>query len=226
MTPPPILFDLDGTLIATRRLYIQALARAAAPHLGWEMTEEEIIARRPKAEVRFLREVVGEEAHPSTMKRFFEAYDALHPTHFQGVYRGAWGMLESLRAAGAPLGLVTGKSRQAWEITRRHVELGEFHALVFDDDVAAGKPDPSGLRVALERLGVEGAAPPPGSVYLGDSPTDLDAAVAAGLTPVAVLWSKRAHEIESFARAAEERGGFFVESPEAAVEVLVGGGSR
>jgi HAD superfamily hydrolase (TIGR01549 family) len=40
------------------------------------------------------------------------------------------------------------------------------------DEVAAAKPDPDGLLLCCERLGVD----PASSVYVGDSPTDGQAA--------------------------------------------------
>ena len=42
-----ILFDLDGTLIATRQLYVAAYAEALAPHFGKHLTEAEIMALSP-----------------------------------------------------------------------------------------------------------------------------------------------------------------------------------
>jgi HAD superfamily hydrolase (TIGR01509 family) len=102
------------------------------------------------------------------------------------VYDGVPEMLAALRAAGYPLGIVTGKGRHAWEVTDRELGLGAFAVVVTDDDVAAPKPDPQGLLAAARELGMA-----PGElVYVGDSTGDLAAGRAAGMRTAAVLWPK------------------------------------
>jgi beta-phosphoglucomutase-like phosphatase (HAD superfamily) len=158
-SPAPILLDLDGTLIATRQLYVEAFARALHPHVGRRMSEPEIMALHPKSEIRFLRSQVGDRLLPEVLDHFYREYDALHPELFRGFYRGALEVVDELRRRGVPLGLVTGKSRRAWDITLRHLDPGAFHVLVFDDDVVEGKPDPEGLHWAVALLTEQGRVP-------------------------------------------------------------------
>lgn len=224
--PAPIravLFDLDGTLVATRRLYLEAFADALEPVMGRRPGHDEMMALRPRAEIRFLREVGGEDAHPVVMERFYRAYQRRHDGDFQGIYPGVPEMLVSLRSLDLPLGLVTGKSRRAWRVTGPRVRLGPFPVTVFDDDVPRSKPDPSGLQAAVLSLSEMGMVDPevPGEVlYVGDASTDLEAAAAAGVRPGAVLWSKRAHEREKFRAQSEALGGLVFSTPEQLVEVV------
>ena len=53
-----------------------------------------------------------------------------------------------------------------------------------EDDVPAAKPDPAGIRVAMERLDVRDA------VYVGDTHADAVAAQRAGAQPAAALWGR------------------------------------
>lgn len=223
-----LLFDLDGTLIATRRLYLEAFADALEPVLGQRPTHDEMMAHRPRSEIRFLREVTAialrqrdpaaddsqvtpglSDVQDEVLQRFFESYRRRHPDDFEGVYTGVPEMLAIGRARGLPMGMVTGKSRRSWSITEPLVDLGAFEPLVFDDDVEASKPDPAGIHLALETL----ATPAGGTLYIGDSLTDLEAAANAGVVPVGVLWSKRDHEREAFVRAAHEQGGLVLPTP-------------
>ncbi len=61
-------------------------------------------------------------------------------------------------------------------------------AVVTGDEARAPKPDPRGLLLVLELLGV----PPRKAVYVGDSLADLGAARAAGARFAAALWDPRA----------------------------------
>jgi HAD superfamily hydrolase (TIGR01509 family) len=198
--PRAILFDLDGTLIDTYRLYEEAFRRALTPYLGHEPSWEEMIARGPGSERSFLLGWLGEEAGERCHADFGRHYEALHGALHDGVYDGVAEMLAALRAAGYPLGVVTGKGRHAWSVTERELGLGAFDVVVTDDDVAAPKPDPEGLLAAARALAL-----PPGEIaYLGDSLGDVEAARAAGMRAAAVLWPKTADgEAERFVKRVE-----------------------
>ena len=208
-----VLFDLDGTLIATRRLFVESYAQALAPYLGYTPSEHDIMSKSPRAVRPFLAEMVDPSSLPDCLERFYHAHETLHATHFEGIYSGVTDMLAHLRQLGLTLGIVTGKSRRAWSISAKHVELGPFATWVFDDDVAHIKPSPEGLHLALKRLHLA----PEQVLYLGDSLTDMEAARAAGVLPGAVLWPKRAGEIDGFTQEALTRGARIFATPASVV---------
>ncbi len=204
-----VLFDLDGTLVSTKRLYLEAYRRTLAAHRQRMPTVEEIIALRPRAELRFLRDLVLPELYDACLRDFRRFYDELHETHFGGVYAGVPEMLRELRAAGVRVGLVTGKSRGSWEAMMKRVELGPFEVSVFDDDVREPKPDPEGLALAVDALGV----PPVRAAYVGDATSDVEAAVAAGLLPIAALWPKKPEELDTFVARVTAAGAVTAATP-------------
>ncbi len=211
-----VLFDLDGTLVRTKRLYLEAYRRALAVHRQRMPTVEEIIALRPRAELRFLRELVVPELYDACLRDFRRFYDELHETHFGGIYPGVPEMLLGLREARVHVGLVTGKSRGSGQAMDKRVELGPFDVTVFDDDVTQPKPDPEGLRLAVDALGVPGGA----AAYVGDATSDVEAAAAAGLLPVAALWPKKPEELAAFAARAEAAGGVTAATPADVVRLV------
>jgi len=189
-TAPPrvLIFDLDGTLVDTWRLYMEAYRRALGAELGEAPTEAEIISRRPASERRFIADWVGSEAAARCHGAMVEHYETLHDTHCDGLYEGVGEMLDRLSAAGRRLGVVTGKGRRAWETTSRALALDLFEVVVTDDEVTHPKPHPGGLLTAIETLRVD----PDEVVYIGDSHSDLETGRRAGARVAAVLWPKTA----------------------------------
>ena len=176
--PDAILFDLDGTLIDTYRLYLESYRRALEPHLGYAPTDEEIAGRHPSSERRFLTDWLGVEAGEACHAEVRRWYAELHASHSQGMYDGVREMLDGLRSAGLRLGIVTGKGRDAWAVTEAAMDLGAFDVIITDDDVHAAKPDPGGLLAAADALGIA----PAQAVYIGDSTVDMKAGRNAGDT--------------------------------------------
>jgi pyrophosphatase PpaX len=194
--PSAVLFDLDGTLIDTYHLYLEAYTRALEPYLGRRPALEEFVERRPASERHFLNGWIGEENARSCHAAMRRHYAELHASLCEGVYDGVREMLTALRTAGIPVGIVTGKGRHTWETTESALGLGPFAVVVTDDDMELPKPDPGGLHSALEAIGVEAAE----TVYVGDSLSDLEAGRLAGTRVAAALWPKTAPgEPECFA---------------------------
>ncbi len=204
-----MLFDLDGTLIATKRLYLEAYRQTVAPHVGRLLSDEELLAFDARSERLLLAACVGEAQLAATHATFHRHYELLHETHFEGIYPGVRDLLDELRKRGLKTGIVTGKSRGAWLITEARVQLGPFDVIVVEDDMRAPKPDPYGLKLALNQLRLE----PERALYVGDSIADMQAATTGGLTAVAALWSKRGERRAAFVAAAAQVQAFLAETP-------------
>ena len=202
------IFDLDGTLVDTKRLYLECYRRAVEPRLRRAPDDTEILSHKPRSELRFLEAVVGADQMRACLLDFYQHYQQLHESHFDGVYAGVGDVLQRLRERGVALGVVTGKSRRSWQITAPIAGLGEFDTLVMDDDVDAPKPDPHGIRLALASLKVDRSR----AVYVGDTASDMIAARDAGVQPIAALWG-RGESAARFAERAEAEGAWIAERP-------------
>jgi HAD superfamily hydrolase (TIGR01549 family) len=192
-----VLWDLDGTLVSTRRLYLEAYRRALAPYIGRVLTDEEILSHRSRSEIRFLKSQAAEH-YDACLRDFRRYYAELHDSHFGGVYPGVADALHALRRREVKLGVVTGKSRSSYEVGAAVVDLGPFDVLVLDDDVSEPKPSPEGIQIAVERLGTA----PARTVYVGDAVSDIEAAAAAGVISAAALWSRPGNDTAERMRAA------------------------
>jgi pyrophosphatase PpaX len=192
-----VLFDLDGTLIDTGALYAECYRRAFAAQLPEPPNMEEMARRRPASERHFVLEWFGADVGDRIHRSMCEAYEELAGELLGGFFEGVPEMLDALSARGVPMAVVTGKSRRSFEATSRHLALDRwrFEAIVLEDDVPAPKPDPAGLVRALEVLGV----PSERSIYVGDTPMDLEAARRASMIGASALWRYTDEERTRFA---------------------------
>ncbi|HJL18415.1 MAG TPA: HAD-IA family hydrolase [Sandaracinaceae bacterium LLY-WYZ-13_1] len=195
-----VLFDLDGTLLDSGPLYAECYLEAFTDVLDEPPTFEEMLARRPSSERLFLLEWYGEEVGDRIHRRMVEAYEAKAAHRLAGLFEGVEELLDALRGHEVRTGIVSGKSRRAYEATTRHVPLDGFDVVVLEDDVPAPKPDPGGIERALAQLG----ARPEETVYVGDTPWDAEAARRAGVAAASALWCRAEEERPRVASSLDE----------------------
>lgn len=101
------------------------------------------------------------------------------------LYPGVAEMLATLsRRTGLKLGIATGKSRRGADyIIARYGWSGLLSTIQTADD-APSKPHPGMIQRALAETGAD----PRRTAMVGDSSFDIEMAVAAGVTPIAVSW--------------------------------------
>lgn len=79
------------------------------------------------------------------------------------------------------LGIVTNRNARGVKMLEEFKLRDFFEVVITSSDVAVPKPSPEGLLKACELLGVQ----PAEALYVGDSPSDMQAAKAAGVPFVA-----------------------------------------
>jgi HAD superfamily hydrolase (TIGR01549 family) len=97
-------------------------------------------------------------------------------------YPGAKEVLEYLSIRGFRIGLVSSNSLRVIESTSRKFRLWRFFDAVWGrESYGRSKPAPDKLRGCLAQLGIERG------FYVGDDPSDMDAAVQASCRGIAVI---------------------------------------
>lgn len=186
MSIDAVLFDLDGTLFESQRLYGEAYMRAVLPLLERPLTGDDLRRIGPRSESAFFSAAVPEALRAQALAAFRKEYRSLHESAFGGVFDGVHELLAGVAALGLKRGVVSGKSRGSWEITAGLVGLSEhFDVVVLDDDVSRPKPDPEGILLAVRRLGLA----PQRAAYVGDTASDVEAAALAGTWPLLATWA-------------------------------------
>ncbi len=181
LLPPvqAVIFDMDGTLIATEAV-MRAAMQAAADAAGHELPDAlfaDLVGVHRAGNTPVLRRHFGAAFD---IERFYREAD----THFEVLWRegaplrpGAAALLDRLSARGVPMAIAT--STASPEAEERLAEAGiahHFRTVVTRDAVRCPKPHPEPYLTAAARLGV----PPDRCAAVEDSPNGLRAAAAAG----------------------------------------------
>ena len=181
-----VLFDLDGTLIdsapdLTGTANDMRLARGLAA-LPYEALRPMCGSGARGMLGTAFNLAPGDANYEAFKREFLDRYEArmLQDTR---VFIGMTPMLDALRRAGLPWGIVTNKAeRFALPLNEA---LGLCSAIVVGGDTTAHtKPHPAPLLEAAQRAGVE----PGHCLYVGDDERDVIAGHAAGMRTAAVTW--------------------------------------
>lgn len=177
-----LVLDLDGTVVDSHAYTFAAFRFALAP-FGIAPTDSDIHARFGPPEAVILSTFVPVADVADAYARLQDYY-----TRHAGAVRAhpALGsILAAARRAGVGCGLFTGRAGDSTTIVLRGVGLeSAFDAVVVGDDGTRPKPAPDGVLRLAARLGCE----PGDVVVVGDSPLDVEAAVAAGAQALLANW--------------------------------------
>lgn len=184
------IFDLDGTLLNTLGDLTDSVNVAMLRHNLPPATEEEV-RKRVGNGVRKLIELSlppdsSEQLLDACFDDFRTAYEARMSNRTQP-YDGILPLLKALKKAGVAVGVLSNK----YDLAAKGLIRQYFGDLCqFTQGERPGvprKPDPTGALNVLRELG----GIPSETLYIGDSPTDMQTAKNAGLTAVGVTWGYR-----------------------------------
>ena len=182
--PQAVLFDIDGTLVDSNYLHVDAWQRAFQT-LGVDVEAWRIHRSIGQDAGELLTSLVGEkDAAWITRAKDLHAenYKALAPR--LRLLPEARQLLESLNDEGIIVVLATSAPQDELEILLDLINADEaIHDTTSSDDVDVAKPNPDIVRVALHRAGVEAHE----AVFVGDSEWDIEAASRAGVRSFGVL---------------------------------------
>lgn len=194
-----VLFDLDGTLVDSLGDIAAALNHALASVGQRTLSEDAVRACIGEGARHLVEQALPIEARePAVIDEALGLYRARYRANLvvrTRAYPGLEALALSLRARGAPLGVVTNKPHApACEIVERIFGAGLFGVVIGEAEGRPRKPDPAPVRLALESLG----ATLEGAVLVGDSAIDLETARRAGIRGIGVAWGIRGRgELES-----------------------------
>jgi phosphoglycolate phosphatase len=179
LTPRLLVFDLDGTLVDSRRDLADA-TNALLVELGaLPLPVDTVAAMVGEGAAMLVRRALSasglDPATPGALDSFLVHYEQRVLVHTRP-YDGTREALAELQTI-CPLAVLTNKPTRPTISILDGLDLAGFFRWVVGGDTAHGrKPDPSGLRWLMRRAGAD----PRETILIGDSPIDRETAVRAG----------------------------------------------
>ncbi len=186
MTYWALIWDLDGTIIDSgnaglARFFIVARERGLPITVEMEQKVMSMWGQNP-------RELITSSWPNENVEAFYAdwvAYDAAHP---HKLLQGAEILIRDLAAWNFYQAISTSRSRKTTLTQLDHNGLTAcFNRIVCSDDSPHKKPDPRSCDVIVEDLKALNLGYPNGVLYIGDSLTDYQLALALGVTPKLIL---------------------------------------
>ncbi len=187
-----LIFDLDGTLIDSRRDLIRSVS-ATLREMGREELHEDTISGyighgAPQLVGRALGSGASEDECQRALK-FFLAYYEDHKLDSTCAYPGVPEALEHLAAF--PMAILTNKPvRVSMRILKELGLAKYFRAVYGGNSFETKKPDPFGARTILREFGTA----PAEAMLIGDSEVDVQTARNAGTLAASVNYGFGTHD--------------------------------
>jgi len=182
-----VIFDVDGTLVDSNDLHVDAW-REAFRGYGKELSFEEVHGQMGKGGDQLMPvfcskeelESFGEELERRRVELFASDYlPRVKP--FPRVRE----LFERVRREGLQIALASSAKEEELERHQKSLRIEDLlEAATSADDAERSKPHPDIFRAAL--AGLEGVAPEE-AVVVGDTPYDVEAAAKAGMRTVGLL---------------------------------------
>ncbi len=181
-----VIFDLDGTLVDSNELHVEAWDEAFR-HFGKEFSKEKLRKQIGKGGDQYLPEflnefeirTLGAEIEQFRSKLFTQKYrDRVRP--FPQVRE----LLQRVRDDGKKIALATSGNESETKFYLKLLHISDLvDAHTSKNDVARSKPQPDIFLRALNLLHL----PASDAIVIGDTPYDIEAAKKIGLSTIAVL---------------------------------------
>jgi len=193
-----LIFDLDGTLIDSRRDLVNSV-NAALRSLGRdELPSDEIAAMVGDGAPTLVRRALGDTVDEVLLKRgleFFLSYYREHKLDYTRLYDGILEALETLRGANGTRRVMSVLTNKPVNPSRAIVQaLGiaeKFVSVYGGNSFETKKPDPLGINTILAETGVRADE----AVMIGDSAVDILTGRAAGTWTCGVSYGFAPHTL-------------------------------
>ncbi|MGN6743369.1 MAG: HAD family hydrolase [Amnibacterium sp.] len=178
-----ILFDIDGTLVDSNYLHVDAWSRALA-EVGHPVPDWRIHRAIGMDSAKLLEILLGDD-----LERLGEEAEERHGAHYRRdaerlrSFEQAQALLRELAERGMKVVLATSAPQEEFELLQQVLQVDDAIAeYTTAEDVEQAKPAPDVVQMALKKAGVR----PEEALMVGDAAWDMQAAKKAGVAAIGV----------------------------------------
>lgn len=181
-----VLFDNDGILINTERVYVRACQEVVREMFDWSLDLQTYQQYGYTLGIGTTGWLLEKGVSKENGERFQTQRDALYSEFLSQKIvpmKGVMNLLRYLQEKHIPRALVTATRREHLELSHSQTGILDFFDFIVTlEDVAQSKPSPEGYLLAAQKLNVS----PEKCLVIEDSPRGMVAGKTAGMTVWAV----------------------------------------
>ncbi|MEN7551443.1 HAD family phosphatase [Rapidithrix thailandica] len=196
ITPPfGVLFDMDGVIIDSNPFHKICLERFFKKHQIY-LSEANLVQRvYGRRNVEWIPYVFGRSLTPEEIQQYAEEKEQMFRKLYKDAIQPVEGLSEflaRLQEARIPCAIATSAPKANLNFTLSHTHLGHFfQAVIYDEMVANGKPNPEVYLKAASTIGL----PPKKCLVFEDSLSGIEAGKEAGCIVIGITTSHSYQEL-------------------------------
>lgn len=192
-----VIFDLDGTLLDTKRLINQSFIHVFEKYYPeHELTDEELDSFFGPTLVQTFSRYEKDPEKVEEMIKYYREFNLENHDLMVEAFPGVKQTLKFLAKHNYKLGVVSSKKTDLVTHGLEFCGIKDYFSVVIgSDDVKSHKPDPEGINLAIKLLGGKNA------LYVGDSVIDIEAGKRAKIATCAVSYKSDQSRLDDLLEA-------------------------
>ncbi len=220
-----VILDLDGTLVDSRQVIIDAM-QLAAREVGLPQPSDNAVSRIIGLCLGQAIADLFPDVNADVHARIYSAFRAealrmrADPADPEALFDGAYEAVRTLRESGYLLGIATGKARPGVDHFCTRYNMEGWFDTIQTPDLNPSKPHPSIIESAMAETGI----PADRTAMVGDTVYDIEMAQNAGVFGVGVAWGN--HPVYELERAGSHHIVEALEDLPEVIAIVLGQGAK
>ncbi|WP_345993998.1 HAD family hydrolase [Sulfurimonas sp. HSL-1716] len=188
-----VIFDMDGTLIDTKKDITTSINYVRKTHHGLPPVDEQFVVDAINMPVRNLPELFySTPVYLQSDRDLFEEHYFEECIRSPYLYDGIAETLQALKSSQININVATNAPTIFAKRMLKHLQVSDmFDTIIGADEAGASKPDPKMLEIILSNYGSKHR--PQTTWMVGDNSKDVEAAKSISISSIFATWGFSSH---------------------------------